>query len=568
MTKGYLTFVLHSHMPYVRQAGRWPFGEEMLHEAMAETYLPLLNALHDLRADGVPYRLTVGITPILAEQLADPEVLDHFEAFLLEEVERAHGDVERFQKAQSSSPDAAHLLYLARFYEERYRSLLGTFRERFHRDLVGAFHLLQDEGYIEILTSAATHAYLPLMERDSTIYGQLRIGVTTYLRHFGRLPRGIWLPECGYRPAFLKAEGGQEVQKPGLEEFLAELNLRYTFVETHAIERGRLSGKAAGDVVGPYGGPPKRKLVVPLEEGRETTERTTFRPYYIQNSTVAVFGRDARTGKQVWSASEGYPGDFVYREFHRKDDVSGLQYWRVTGDRVDLGAKELYDPYLAFHRAQEHAAHFAEVVREHLLGYWTRSGRPGIVVAAYDTELFGHWWFEGISWLKEVLLRLSRDDQVELMTAGEYLEQFPPEEAIVLPEGSWGKGGDHSTWMNPATEWMWPLIHEAEQRMEYLVGRFPDSDGERLEVLKQAARELLLLESSDWPFLIDTGQAVAYATDRFQGHLARFNRLCVLAEKPSLDDADRAYLQECQRLDNPFFNLDYRVFAAREGLAG
>jgi 1,4-alpha-glucan branching enzyme len=235
---------------------------------------------------------------------------------------------------------------------------------------------------------------------------------------------------------------------------------------------------------------------------------------------------------------------------------------------VGLGEKELYDPYHAFHRAQEHAAHFVEVVREHLLGYWTRSGRPGIVVAAYDTELFGHWWFEGISWLKEVLLRISRDPDLAVITAGEYLEQYPPEEAIVLPEGSWGKGGDHSTWMNPETAWMWPLIHEAERRMERLVARFPDADGERLEVLKQAARELLLLESSDWPFLIDTGQAVAYATDRFQGHLARFNRLCLLAERPSLDGADRDYLQECQRLDNPFMNLDYRVFAAREGVAG
>lgn len=568
MSKGYLAFVFHSHMPYVRQAGRWPFGEEMLHEAMAETYLPLLNTLYDLRAEGVPFRATVGITPILAEQLADADVLDHFETFLLEEIERAHDDVERFQKAEASAREAAHLLYLARFYEEWYRNLLQAFRERFRRDLVGAFHLLQDEGFIDVLTSAATHAYLPLMERDSTIYAQLRTGVTSYLRHFGRLPRGIWLPECGYRPGFLKAEGGREVVKPGLEEFLAELNLGYTFVETHAIERGRLTGKAAGDVVGPYGGLPKRKLLVPLEEGQGAAERTTFRPYYIQASTVAVFGRDARTGKQVWSASEGYPGDFVYREFHRKDDVSGLQYWRVTGDGVGLGEKDLYDPYHAFHRAQEHAAHFVEVVREHLLGYWARSGRPGIVVAAYDTELFGHWWFEGIGWLKEVFVRLAREPDVAPTTAGQYLEQFPPEEAIVLPEGSWGKGGDHSTWLNPETEWMWPLIHEAERRMEQLVARFPDAEGERLEVLKQAGRELLLLESSDWPFLIDTGQAVAYATDRFQGHLARFNRLCLLAEKPFLDDADRDYLQECQRLDNPFLNLDYRVFAAREGRAG
>lgn len=571
MPKGYFTFVLHSHMPYVRQAGRWPHGEEMLHETIAETYLPLLNALYDLRAEGVPFRLTLGITPILAEQLADADVLDHFETFLLAELERAERDVRRFEKAGKEAPTAetSHLLYLARFYVDWHRNILESFRERFKRDLVAAFRLLQDEGLIEITTSAATHGYLPLMERDSTIYGQLKTGVTSYLRHFGRLPRGIWLPECGYRPAYYKPVAGGEIIKPGLEEFLAGLNLRYTFTDTHSIERGRLSGKVIGDVIGPYGVPTARKLLQPLPQDEEArSERTTFRPYYIQSSNVAVYGRDARTGKQVWSASEGYPGDFCYREFHRKDDTSGLQYWRVTGDGVDLGSKALYDPYDAYHRAQEHAAHFVEVVRGHLRGYYERSGRPGIIVAAYDTELFGHWWFEGVSWMKEVLARLSRDADVALTTAGAYLEQYPPEESIVLPEGSWGKGGDHSTWENEATAWMWPLIHEAERRMESLVARFPDAEGERLELLKQAARELLLLESSDWPFLVDTGQAVAYANDRFQGHLARFNRLALLLDKETLDDEDRLFLQECQYLDNPFLNVDYRVFAEREGQAG
>ncbi len=565
MPRGYFTFVLHSHTPYVRQAGRWPHGEEMLHEAVAETYLPLLNILYDLRAEGIPFHLTIGITPILAEQLADPDVLDHVEAFLLQELERAQEDASRFSTGKEAH--AVHFLYLARFYEDWYANILKSFRERFRRDLIGAFRLLQDEGWIEIITCAATHAYLPLMERDSTIYAQLKIGMMSYLRHFGRLPRGIWMPECGYRPAHYKTYQGREIVKPGLEEFLAELNLRYTFTDAHGIERSRLSGKVLGDVIGPYGGPPRRKLVPPPTE-EESTERTTFCPYYIQSSNVAVYGRDERTGKQVWSASEGYPGDFLYREFHRKDDRSGLQYWRVTGDRVDLGQKDLYDPYHAFLQAQSHAAHFVEVVREHLGDYDRRSGRPGIIVAAYDTELFGHWWFEGPIWMKEVLSRLSRDPEVALTTAGRYLEEHPPEEAIVLPESSWGKGGDHSTWLNPDTEWMWPLIHEAERRMETLVARFPDAKGERLEVLKQAARELLLLESSDWPFLIDTRQAPEYAANRFREHLARFNRLTLLAEKEVRDEKDRDFLQECQRLDNPFLNIDYRLFAEREGRAG
>lgn len=572
MSYGYLTLVLHAHMPYLRQAGRWPHGEEMLHEAIAETYIPLLNALYDLRAEGVPFRLTIGITPVLAEQLADADVLDAFETFLLEEIERAEEDVGRFQAAeQAGEPQAGHLSYLARFYGDWYDNVLQSFRERFGRNLVRPFRLLQDEGYIEIITGPATHGYLPLLARDSSIYGQLKIGVTTYFRHFGRLPRGIWLPECGYRPAYyVETEEGEYI-RPGLEEFLAEFNLRYTFVDSHSIE-GPPPTLETGEAQGlPYRSLPLRRWVARTEgDDRQVDGHSTFRPYYIHGSNVALYGRDGRTGKQVWSASDGYPGDYIYREFHRKDRRSGLQYWRITGEEVDLADKALYDPYDAFHRAREHAAHFVELVREHLRqydGHHDGAEPPGIIVAAYDTELFGHWWFEGVVWLKEALLRLSRDPGMTLTTAGAYLQEYPPEESIAVPEGSWGQGGGHATWQNPATDWMWSLVHEAERRMERLVRRYPDAEGDRLEVLKQLARELLLLQSSDWFFLVGTQQAEQYAGERFQEHLARFNRLALLVEKERLDQEERLSLQEYCHLDNAFLNMDYRVFAARGGQA-
>jgi 1,4-alpha-glucan branching enzyme len=539
----------------------------MLHEVIAETYIPLLSILYDLRMQEVPFRLTVGVTPVLAEQLVDPDVLDAFETFLLEELQRAQADVERFQKAEHSgaSSNSRHFLYLARFYADWYHNLLLSFRERFDRDLIGAFRRLQDEGYIEILTSAATHGYLPLMERDSTIYAQLKTGVTSYLRHFGRLPRGAWLPECGYRPAFYSQEGEADAVRPGLEEFLADLNLRYTVVETHAFDRSLLGDDAGGEDIGPYREVPPRKLVARVGklDGLAGDIPSPFSPRYIQGSNVAAYARDAHTGRQVWSASDGYPGDYVYREFHRKDNRSGLQYWRITGEAVSLDQKELYDPYHAFHRAREHASHFIELVQELLQSHFEQVGEPGIVVAAYDTELFGHWWFEGIPWMKEVLTRLGESEEISLTTTGEYLEAYPPEETIALPEGSWGQGGGHSTWLNATTEWMWPLVHGAERRMERLVARYPDTEGDRLAILKQLARELLLLQSSDWPFLLNTGQAAEYATARFQEHLARFNRLALLVDRDSLSEDERTFLQECQRLDNPFFNIDYRAFMAR-----
>jgi len=553
--KGAFTFVLHSHLPYVRKAGRWPHGEEMLHEAIAETYVPLLNALFDLKDEGCEPYLTIGLTPILLEQLSDPDVLDHFEVYLLEKLTLVEADVSRHKKNGDG-----HLLYLAQFYLDWYRNILESFAERYGRDLVAAVRQLQDEGNLDVVTSAATHGYLPLMERNSTIYAQLKVGAEAYWRHLGRAPRGVWLPECGYRPAFIQSGA----YKPGLEEFLGELNLGYFFTDTSVVVGGRLVGKVAGDVIGPYGGLPKRKLVVRADERPEAKQRTTMRPYYVHSANVAVYGRDERTGLQVWSAAHGYPGDFVYREFHRKDAHSGLQYWRITGAQVDLSQKAFYDPYPAVNQVRMHAEHFVSLIVDEVSNYYEATGKPGIVVSAYDTELFGHWWFEGIVWLKEVLRHLDKNETVELTTAGDYLETHPPEEVITLPESSWGQGGGHWTWMNPDTEWMWPLIHNAELRMEQLVASRPEAEGQMRDVLNQAARESLLLESSDWPFLISTGQAKEYASGRFQQHLARFNHLAAIADSGVVTDTDIRFLTGIADLDNPFPDIDYRIFGARE----
>ncbi|NOZ28179.1 MAG: DUF1957 domain-containing protein [Chloroflexi bacterium] len=629
---GAFVLVLHSHLPYVRRAGRWPHGEEMVHEAMAETYIPLLNALYDLVEEGEQPRLTIGLTPILLEQIADPDVCDHFDVYLDERMALVEADIQRFsrpvleewreahdaalarrqaaleRRRQELLEDAAergldedaeevqkalaelerdpslppppipvdekaaeqvqkqrdHLLYLAKWYRDWYQGIQDSFRKRYGRDLAGAFRRLQEMGVIDVLTSMATHCYTPLLERDSSIYAQLHTGVETTHRHMGQFSKGIWLPECGYRPAYIKEEGGRSYVKPGIEEFLADFNIGYFFTDTHVIEGGAVVGKAAGDAIGPYGAIPKRKLVTREYERPRARAGTTFRPYYVHGTDVAVFGRDERTGLQVWSASHGYPGDFLYREFHRKDDVSGIQYWRITGARVDLGQKELYDPYPAFQQVNLHADHFVNLVRDRLAEYHDRTGEYGVIVSAYDAELFGHWWFEGVAWLKEVLRRLARDPQVELTTARAYLEAHPPEEVLEIPESSWGNGGGHWTWLNPDTEWMWPLIHAAERMMEEMVARYPDAEGEIAEVLNQAGRELLLLESSDWPFLITTGQAREYAINRFQGHLARFNHLISMARRGSLTDEDRLFLRQTEELDNPFSTLDYRVFRERE----
>jgi 1,4-alpha-glucan branching enzyme len=330
------------------------------------------------------------------------------------------------------------------------------------------------------------------------------------------------------------------------------------FVETNAILGGKPVGKAAGDAVGPYGDVPKR-YTIPHPEYPEPSQRTTFQPYWVAEPRVAAIGRNVETGLQVWSADHGYPGDFVYREFHKKDGESGLHYWRTTGARVELGDKELYDPYAGFERAKEHARHFADLVEGQIRSYAQSSGKYGIVSAAYDTELFGHWWYEGVAWLQEVLRNLSRSDAVDMAGAAQYVREHPPEDVVSLPEGSWGQQGTHFTWYNADTSWMWPIINGAQRRMEEIVAHRP---GAPAEALAQLARELFLLESSDWPFLVTTGQARQYAELRFTEHVERFNGLAAQIEGGQVDMEGVRALYERDKL---FADADARDFEAREG---
>lgn len=559
---GAFTFVLHSHLPYARLAGRWPHGEEWIHEAAVETYIPLLETLYDLREEGIPFRLTIGITPILAEQLADADVLDHLDQYLDDRIIAAKKDIVYFEAEETADPE---LRKLAEWYLGVHERIKTSLDVRFKRDLIGAFKLLQDEGYLQIITCGATHGYLPLLSRDSSINAQIKAAVTAYQRLFGRAPTGIWLPECAYRPAY-RAEGGRV--RPGIEHFLAENGIGVFFSETHLITGGIPVGVAGGDVIGPYGSI-KRRYVVPMANKPVIPERnaTTFFPYYVadttagtnaeQHSGVSIIGRSKRAGEQVWSADWGYPGDFDYREFHRKAATSGLQYWRISGAKVDLGYKEMYNPEWAAIKVDQHAEHFAHLVTDQLRQFHNETGEYGLVAANYDTELFGHWWYEGVTWLGKVLRHLAVNSDVELTTASGHLAAHPPKQVLSVPEGSWGAGGGHFVWDNAETHWMWTPIHEAEARMETLANRYATPTPDEHAVLSQTARELLLLESSDWPFLVTTGQAREYAIRRFSQHLERFNELAASLEKGKPDTARAAELWE---LDKVFPDIDYRWF--------
>jgi 1,4-alpha-glucan branching enzyme len=606
---GAFTFVLHSHLPYVRENGTWPHGEEWLYEALAETYLPILDVLAGLAEAGIRGGLTIGLTPILCEQLADALVVERAMTYLADRAERGLRDEARFTDAARSGrlaateggigfaragaaiePEAARAFArLAAWYAQRYEGLATALDGRWQRDVVGAFRRFQDDGVIEVATSAATHGYLPLLARDSSIRGQIREGVRSYERFFGRTPRAIWLPECAYRPAVpqgtpLEAEradleGGARM-RPGLEAFLEDAGLEVFFVESQMLEGGPATSATRGELIGPYGAV-KRRRDAPVPRDEPPRPATTYEAYWVRDSDVAVMGRNERTGLQVWSGTVGYPGDYVYREFHKKDDVSGLQYWKITGAGVDLGDKALWDPDVAFARVREHAGHYAWLVHELVADQQRRGLERPLVVSAYDTELFGHWWFEGVAWVGEVVRYLAADPAIELTTAGGFVEAHPPTHAVELPEGSWGVGGTHYTWWNDQTAWFWPEIHATELRLEALCARelatvaggTSAANDERVAHLRQAAREALLLEASDWPFLVTTGQAAEYATERFREHRARFELLAGQLESGAPGEALGEAAVDARRLleeqDNPFPTLDPASFVpVSDGTAG
>jgi len=520
--KGYLTFVLHTHLPYVRRHGRWPFGEEWLYEAMSESYLPLLMEFERLRGS-LNFQLVVNITPVLMEQLADDYIKAEFEKYLLRKIERTREDLESGKYPEKPVKE------VLRHFERVY-----SYWKAINGDVIGKFRELQEGGYIEIITSPATHAYLPLLLRDESIRSQIANGVATYEKHFGKRPRGMWVSECAYRPSGeWKLPGGRTVERKGIEKFLEEFGIEYFFVESNLVDNGPV-----GDSYG-----------APVPAG----SLATLRPYWVKGSNVAIFARNRETGHQVWSAHYGYPGDFYYREFHRKAERSGNQYWRVTGKDVDLGEKDFYDPEKALERVEEHARHFVSLVENLLARFEEETGEKGIIVAPYDTELFGHWWYEGVKWLGRVL-ELLAERGIKTTTLSAFLSNYSGERLEVeLPEGSWGANADHSTWWNEETEWTWEEIYRAEERMVALASRFYGKDKLGDRAIEQLARELLILEASDWQFLITTGQAKAYAERRVLLHSRDFHRLANEVVKYfNTGEMDVSLLEELEKRDNPF----------------
>lgn len=561
--RGYLTLTLHAHLPWVVHHGTWPHGLEWLWEAAAETYLPLLRLLKNLERDGLALKANVNLSPVLLEQLAHPTFQAQFPEYLNRKILAAQEDEAYFRQSGEE-----HFAHIARYWQHFFAQVLEDF-EALDRDLVRAFRHFNDSGSIEVITCCATHGYMPLLGTDESIRAQVQTGVTTHERHLGCRPRGMWAPECGYRPAGLwqmpvpphgSGEPGPTLERKGVEQILAESGLAFFFVDTHVVVQ---SGHFTPYELRIAGGPIGAAAAFPRSG---EISQSLYHAYYVDgpgaaDHPIAIFPRDSRTGLQVWSGAHGYPADPYYLDFHKKRWPGGHRYWQVTDSQADMALKTPWYPDRADARTRTHAEHFVSVVYDVLKGSFDQD-RPPVLSSPFDAELFGHWWFEGPSWLEQVVRIMAREDfPITLATGSEYLECCPTEGFLEISEGSWGRNGTSEVWLNSDTAWTWAHIYAAEEKVSSIVteGKWRDGGtGER--IAKQLCRELLLMEASDWQFLITTEAARDYAEHRFSTHLEQFQDVLrawdEVAASGTLGERTETRLRSIEERDNLFSCID------------
>ncbi|PYM16069.1 MAG: DUF1957 domain-containing protein [Verrucomicrobia bacterium] len=522
---GYLALVLHAHLPFVRHPEHERFLEEnWLFEAVTESYIPLLQVMEGWLRDRMETRLTLTLTPTLCSMLRDPLLQDRYIRHLNGLIELAEKETHRTQWEAAFRP-------LAEMYHRRFIGIRDAYVAH-NRDLVNAFRKFQDLGRLEIITCAATHSLLPLLaNHPPSARAQILVARDHYQSCFGRDPRGIWLPECAY--------------VDGVESVLQEANIRWFITDTHGVLHAR----------------PRPRYGV-------------FAPVFTPNG-IAAFGRDLDSAKQVWSRHEGYPGDDRYRDFYRDigfdldfDYVrpylpspevrgfTGIKYHRITGG---TGAKAVYDRNTALQAAADHAAHFLGARIEQIQRLAAILDRPPLILSPYDAELFGHWWYEGPEWLDYFVRKAYYDQSLfKLITPEEYLRKHPTQQVATPSASSWGEEGYWRVWLNETNEWIYPHLDAAQERMSRLARQFPNAGGATERALKQAARELLLAQASDWPFILRTGTSPDYARKRVKDHLLRF---IALHEQLTTTRIDEKWLGRVEWLDNIFPEVNYRYWA-------
>lgn len=524
MTKGYVSIVLHSHMPFIRHPEvEDALEERWLFEAISECYIPLIDVYNRLIKDDINFKITMSITPTLMTMLED----DYLNKRYLEYLKKS---IELSEKEMVRTKDNKELNKVSQFYNERFNNLINIYKD-YDYNIMNAFRGFDKSGHLEIITCSATHGLLPLLIiNPETVRAQIAMGVKTYIDHIGHAPNGIWLPECAYTYS--------------LDSMLKEFGIQYFISENKAVLNASPKPR--------YG---------------------TYAPIATP-SGVCTFGRDIESSQQVWSNFIGYPGDFNYREFYRdigfelpmdyigryinKDGIrldTGIKYYRITGEADE---KKFYNRDRALAKVEEHASHFASGRVSQINNICGHMEQPPIITCPYDTELFGHWWFEGPEFINEFIRKSSEPwCNYELITPKEYLKKYPMVQCCSPSPSSWGENGDFSVWINPSNHWIYKELHRSAEAMIRLANTYSNPTDIERRALNQAARELMLAESSDWPFIIKNNTTVEYAVKRVNTHIDRFNKLY---EEITKNNIDLSYLSNLEELDNIFKNIDYKIY--------
>ena len=522
--KNKLIFVLHAHLPFVRHPEYSRFLEEdWLFEAINESYLPLLRVFRGLVADKVPFKLTFSISPTLAAMLTD-ELL---QARYIAHVDRL---IELSQKEIKRTATDIEINKLAERYFKIFSQNKEDFINLYRKNILNGFKELADLGHLELITTAATHAYLPCyQEYPLAVIAQVQTAVDSHYHHFGTVPKGFWLPECGFYP--------------GLEDILHDCGLSYFFSAAHGVLFSH----------------PKPTYSI-------------YRPVTCKNGTI-VFPRDTASSKQIWSPDEGYPGDVDYREFYRDigfdlpldyigpyihDNTirvnTGLKYYRITGKHTN--DKRPYNFENAMNKVVEHVDNFI-YNRKKQFNTFSKVKGSNMLVAPFDAELFGHWWYEGPYWLDCLIRKVATDEELEMSSPSSYLEDEKKLQTVEPVFSSWGNNGFSEVWVDGSNDWIYPLVHGAMEKMIDLCKRFPDENSLKERILNQATREILLAQASDWPFMMYMGTTVSYATKRIKEHINNFNRIY---NNLCRSEMDTEWITLMEKKNNLFPFIDYRIF--------
>lgn len=525
--KGYLNLVLHTHLPFIKHPEYDSFLEESwLYEAISETYLPLLRMLGRLEADGIPINITISFSPTLTTMLQDPLLCERYVGHLDKLIELGRKEVDRC----AHEPDASQL---ARMYLDLYEANKRDFEVLYERDILKGFDRFYKSGQIELITTPGTYPFLPFYQQyPSNIAAQIEAAVDSHHQIFGRVPKGLWLPECGYFP--------------GLDKFIKDFKFKYFFVAAH--------GMLFSPNVPSWG---------------------VFSPAKTSNN-VAFFARDVASANLVWSAETGYPSDPDYRDFYRDigHDLdfeyikpyihlekirvnTGYKYYAITG-RTDQ--KRYYNPEKAKKKIREHAANFLLHQSKRIQRLDPYMNQIPVITCPYSTELFGHWWFEGIEWLESVI-RLAHEKFADLATVlpDTYLSSQTSLQTVDPVFSSWGNNGYAEVWLESSNDWVYRHIHMAIERLQELISRFPDASGLKERALNQAAREVMLAQSTDWVVIMRTGAAESYAVNRIREHLSNFYRIYDALGQGNLGTE---WLTKVEKKHNIFPRLNYRSFAS------